>query len=74
VFHGWLVVVRCPVDEIQDVSKTVAALGWVLANQSQRPRLNAKLPDQLVRDIKAAEEQGWGKITPVLPPLPGEPY
>ena len=60
--------------EIQQVSKTVAAVGWVLGNQPGRPELNAKLPDQLVKDMKTAQAQGWGKITPVLPPLPGEPY
>jgi hypothetical protein len=60
--------------EIQQVSKTVAAVAWVLGNQPGRPRLNEKLPDQLVKDMKAAQDQDWGKITPVLPPLPGEPY
>lgn len=60
--------------EIQQVSKTVAAVAWVLGNQPGRPRLNATLPDQLVKDMKTSKEQGWGKITPVLPPLPGEPY
>jgi len=60
--------------EIQQVSKTVAAVAWVLGNQPGRPRLNAKLPDQLVKDMKAAQDQHWGQLTPVLPPLPGEPY
>jgi hypothetical protein len=60
--------------EVQQVSKTVAAVAWVLGNQPVRPHLNAKLPDQLVKDMKAAQDQGWGNITPVLPPLPGEPY
>jgi hypothetical protein len=60
--------------EMQIVSKTVAAVGWELAMQPGRPKLNVKLPDQLVKDMKAAEKQGWGKLTPVLPPLPGEPY
>ena len=60
--------------EIQQVSKTVAAVAWVLGNQAGRPKLNAKLPDQLVKDMKSAETDGWGKITPVLPPLPGEPF
>jgi hypothetical protein len=60
--------------EIEQVSKTVAAVGWVLATQPGRPKLNTKLPDLLVRDMKTVKEQGWGKITPVLPPLPGEPY
>jgi hypothetical protein len=36
--------------------------------------LNAKLPDQLVKDMKTAKDQGWGKITPVPPPLPHEPF
>jgi hypothetical protein len=36
--------------------------------------LNASLPDQLVKDMKSAQTQGWGKITPVMAPLPGEPY
>jgi len=60
--------------EIQVISKTVAAVAWVLGNQAGRPKLNAKLPDQLVKDMKSAQDQGWGKITPVLPPLPGEPF
>ena len=60
--------------EIQVVSKTVAAVAWVLGNQAGRPKLNARLPDQLVKDMKTAQKQGWGKITPVLTPLPGEPY
>lgn len=60
--------------EIEQVSKTVAAVGWVLASQPGRPKLNTKLPDQLVKDMKTVKDQGWGKVTPVLPPLPGEPY
>lgn len=60
--------------EIQVVSKTVAAVGWTLANQAGRPKLNSKLPEQLVKDMKTVQEQGWGKVTPVLAPLPGEPY
>jgi hypothetical protein len=60
--------------ELQVVAKTVAAVGWQLAEQSGRPKLKENLPDQLVRDMKAAQSQGWGRITPVLPPLPGEPY
>lgn len=60
--------------EIQVISKTVAAVAWVLGNEAGRPKLNARLPDQLVKDMKSAQEQGWGKITPVLPPLPNEPF
>jgi hypothetical protein len=60
--------------EIQVISKTVAAVAWVLGNQPGRPKLKASLPDQLVKDMKSAQAQGWGKITPVLAPLPGEPY
>jgi hypothetical protein len=59
--------------EIQTVSKTVAAVAWVLATQPGRPQLNAKLPEQLMKDMKSAKDQGWGKTTPVLAPLPGEP-
>jgi hypothetical protein len=60
--------------EIQTVSKTVAAIAWQLGNQDGRPKLNAKLPDQLTKDMDTAKKAGWGKITPVLPPLAGEPY
>ena len=60
--------------EIQIVSKTVSAVGWVLANQAGRPQLNADLPPALVTGMEDAKKAGWGKITPVLPPLPGEPF
>ena len=60
--------------ELQKVAKTVAAVGWVLAEEPGRPKLNAKLPEQLVKDMKTVQADGWGKETPVLPPLPGEPY
>jgi hypothetical protein len=60
--------------ELQMIAKTVAAVGWDLSNQPGRPKLKEKLPDDLLKDMKTAKDQGWGKITPVLPPLPGEPY
>jgi Zn-dependent M28 family amino/carboxypeptidase len=60
--------------QMQTVARTMGAVGWVLATQSGRPAINAKLPEQLVKDMKAAKDQNWGKITPVLPPLPGMPY
>ncbi len=60
--------------ELQIISKTVAAVCWELANQPGRPKLNDKLPEQLITDMKLVQSQGWGKITPVLPPLPGMPY
>jgi Zn-dependent M28 family amino/carboxypeptidase len=60
--------------EMEKVAKTVSALAWVLSTQSGRPKLNAKLPDRLTEDMKTAKEQGWGKLTPVLPPLPGMPF
>lgn len=60
--------------EILVVSKTVSAVGWELAQEPGRPKINATLPEQLVKDMKAAHEQGWGKVTPVLAPLPGEPF
>jgi Zn-dependent M28 family amino/carboxypeptidase len=60
--------------EMQVVAKTVAAIAWGLANQDGRPQLKPNLPDQLLKDMKSAKDQGWGKITPVLAPLPGMPY
>jgi Zn-dependent M28 family amino/carboxypeptidase len=59
--------------EMQVISKTLAAVGWTIANQQGRPQLK-DLPEQLIKDMKTAKDQGWGKITPVLAPLPGEPY
>lgn len=59
--------------EMQQISRTVAAVGWQLGNDAGRPKLKDQLPDQLRKDMKTAQEQGWGKITPVLAPLPGEP-
>jgi Peptidase family M28 len=60
--------------EMMVVSKTVSAVGWVLANQEGSPKLNETLPEQLRKDMKAAKDQGWGKLTPVDAPLAGEPY
>jgi hypothetical protein len=60
--------------EMQVVSKTIAAVGWVLANQAGRPGLKKDLPEQLLKDMKTARDQNWGKLTPVMPPLPGMPY
>jgi Zn-dependent M28 family amino/carboxypeptidase len=60
--------------EMLMVTKTVSALGWVLANQAGRPALNKTLPEQLMKDMKSAKDQGWGKITPVMGPLAGEPF
>jgi hypothetical protein len=60
--------------QMQMIAKTVAATGWVLANQPGRPKLNEKLPEDLQRDMKAAQDQGWGTVTPVLAPLPGTPF
>jgi Zn-dependent M28 family amino/carboxypeptidase len=62
--------------EIQAVSKTVGALAWVIGNEPAggTPKLNGTLPDQLVNDMKAVKVAGWGKLTPVLPPLPGMPF
>jgi Zn-dependent M28 family amino/carboxypeptidase len=56
------------------VTRTLSAIGWVLATQPGRPKLNEKLPDQLLKDMKLVKEQGWGVITKVMPPLPGEPF
>jgi len=60
--------------EMQTISRTVAAVGWELANQPGRPKINAKLHDDLKKDMETVQKQGWGKVTPVLAPLPGMPY
>jgi len=60
--------------QMQRIAKTVAAIGWELSNQTGRPKVKERLPDQLVRDMKTAQEQGWGKITPVLAPVGGMPF
>jgi len=59
---------------MQTIAKNVAAVGWTLANSATRPKLNVKLPDQLTNDMKTAKDAGWGKLTPVRPPLPGMPF
>jgi Zn-dependent M28 family amino/carboxypeptidase len=59
---------------ILQISKTVAAVGWELANDAARPKLKPNLPEDLLKDMNTVRNQGWGKITPVLPPLPGEPH
>ena len=46
----------------------------MLANGPGRPALNKTLPEQLMKDMKQAKDQGWGKITPVMAPLRGEPF
>jgi hypothetical protein len=53
-------------DKVEAVSKTIYALSWRLGNSPTRPKLNAKLPDRVVSDMKAAKEQGWGKKEPGL--------
>lgn len=60
--------------EMQEIAKTVSAVGWELSNAAGRPKLKKDLPEQLVKDMKTVQDEGWGKVTPVLPPLPGEPY
>jgi len=60
--------------EMQTISKTMAAVAWELATQPGRPKINAKLPDDLKKDMETVQKQGWGKQTPVLSPLPGMPY
>jgi len=32
------------------------------------------LPDDLKNAMEFAQKQGWGKVTPVLAPLPGMPF
>jgi Zn-dependent M28 family amino/carboxypeptidase len=52
---------------MQKVARTVAAVGWVVANQAAPPKLNTNLPERLVDDMKTVKEQGWGKLTPLTP-------
>jgi Peptidase family M28 len=59
---------------MQQISKTVAAVSWQLANSGSRPKLKEKLPEDLLKDMKTVQSQGWGKLTPVPAPLPGMPY
>jgi len=59
---------------METITKNVAAAAWVIGNSPTRPRLKTTLPSQLVNDMKAAKDQGWGALTPVLPPLPGTPF
>ncbi len=54
--------------QMQAVSRTLAALAWVVGNTATPPKLNEKLPERLINDMKTAKEQGWGKLTPVPPP------
>jgi Zn-dependent M28 family amino/carboxypeptidase len=56
------------------IARNIAAAAWELGNAATRPKLNAKLPDALVNDMKAAKEAGWGQLTPVVPSLPGTPF
>jgi hypothetical protein len=65
---------RIDYQQLQVVARTTAAVGWELGNQSGRPKLNAILPDDLKRAMEFAQKQGWGKVTPVLAPLPGMPF
>lgn len=59
--------------QFETITRTVAALGWTVANTATPPKLNAKekLPEALVTAMNQAKEQGWGKQTSVLPPIPG---
>jgi hypothetical protein len=56
------------------VARTAAAVGWTLGNESGRPQLNSTLPDELKNAMESARKQGWGKVTPILAPLPGMPF
>ncbi len=56
---------RIDYDKLEAVTKTVYAVSWVLGNAATRPKLNEKLPEQLVNDMKTVKEQGWGKLTPI---------
>ncbi len=53
-------------DKVEAVSKTIYAVSWTLGNSATRPKLNEKLPEQLVNDMKTVKDQGWGKREPGL--------
>ena len=53
-------------DKMEAVSKTIYAVSWTLGNSATRPKLNEKLPEQLVNDMKTVKDQGWGKREPGL--------
>jgi hypothetical protein len=51
---------------VEAVSKTIYAVSWTLGNSATRPKLNEKLPEQLLNDMKTVKDQGWGKREPGL--------
>ena len=59
---------------METITRNIAAAAWAIGNAAGRPKLNAKLPDMLVNDMKAAQAAGWGALTPVIPPLPTTPF
>ena len=59
---------------METITRNVAAAAWAIGNAASRPKLKATLPERLVEDMKAAMDAGWGKLTPVAPPLPGTPF
>jgi Zn-dependent M28 family amino/carboxypeptidase len=59
---------------METITRNIAAAAWVIGNAAGRPKLNAKLPERLLEDMKAAKNAGWGTLTPVPPPLPGTPF
>jgi hypothetical protein len=65
---------RIDYQQMLAITKTLAAAAWQIANTAAPPKLNSNLPERLVNDMKAAQEQEWGKLTPAIPPLPGMPY
>jgi hypothetical protein len=58
---------------MQAITRNVAAVGWAVANASARPRLKARLPDQLINDMKAAQAQGWGQAHAGAAAAAGDP-
>ncbi|MGH9465933.1 MAG: M28 family peptidase [Terriglobales bacterium] len=62
--------------KVQQIAKTIAAIAWKIGTEpnSALPHLNAQLPQQFLNVMAAAKDAGWGQLTPVQPPLPGEPF
>ena len=53
-------------DKVEAVAKTIYAVAWTLGNSPTRPKLDAKLPERLVDDMKTVKAQGWGRKGPGL--------
>ena len=56
--------------KMQEVARTVYAIGWRLANQNARPQLNATLPAPLLKAMAQARQQHTADAARFQPPPP----